>query len=193
MIGITPDITDVAVVRHGTLRLTFADGLVGEVDVLERTRGPVLRGLLRPMDLSGFVSTLRPAPSSGLEAPTSHRTRCTSGSGLVSGPTKTSPPEATPTRVAAHRRPTPSDPGAPRIRRPPPAGTSERPVVSDPNAQRTARRVRKIRDKWGWCTPAGRAPPSGSPPVLAPGVAPCRSDGRPSTRWRTHRTCPRAR
>ena len=41
MIGLTPDITDVAVVRHGTLRLTFADGLVGEVDVLERMHGPV--------------------------------------------------------------------------------------------------------------------------------------------------------
>ncbi len=41
MIGLTPDITNVTVVRHGTLRLTFADGLVGEVDVLERMRGPV--------------------------------------------------------------------------------------------------------------------------------------------------------
>jgi hypothetical protein len=41
MIGPTPDITDVAVPRHGTLRLTFADGLVGEVDVLDRMRGPV--------------------------------------------------------------------------------------------------------------------------------------------------------
>lgn len=41
MIGLTPDITDVAVVRHGVLRLTFADGLVGEVDVLERMVGPV--------------------------------------------------------------------------------------------------------------------------------------------------------
>lgn len=36
-----PDITNVAVVRRGTLRLTFADGLVGEVDVLERMHGPV--------------------------------------------------------------------------------------------------------------------------------------------------------
>lgn len=41
MIGLTPDITDVAVVRHGVLRLTFADGLVGEIDVLARMRGPV--------------------------------------------------------------------------------------------------------------------------------------------------------
>jgi hypothetical protein len=41
MIGLTPDITAVAVVRHGVLRLRFADGLVGEVDVLSRMRGPV--------------------------------------------------------------------------------------------------------------------------------------------------------
>jgi hypothetical protein len=41
MIGLTPDITEVTVVDHGVLRLTFADGLAGEVDVLDRMRGPV--------------------------------------------------------------------------------------------------------------------------------------------------------
>jgi uncharacterized protein DUF2442 len=41
MIGLTPDIIDARVVRHGVLALTFADGLEGEVDVLERMRGPV--------------------------------------------------------------------------------------------------------------------------------------------------------
>ena len=41
MIGLTPDVTEVAVVRHGVLRLTFADGLIGEVEVLDRMRGPV--------------------------------------------------------------------------------------------------------------------------------------------------------
>jgi hypothetical protein len=41
MIGVTPDITTVAIVRHGVLRLTFADGMSGEVAVLERMRGPV--------------------------------------------------------------------------------------------------------------------------------------------------------
>ena len=41
MIGLTPDIIDVAVTAHGRLRLTFADGLTGEVDVLERMHGPV--------------------------------------------------------------------------------------------------------------------------------------------------------
>lgn len=41
MTGLTPDITAATVVRHGVLELTFADGTSGEVDVLERMRGPV--------------------------------------------------------------------------------------------------------------------------------------------------------
>jgi hypothetical protein len=41
MTGLTPDIVTASVVRHGVLHLTFADGLVGDVDVLERMRGPV--------------------------------------------------------------------------------------------------------------------------------------------------------
>lgn len=41
MTGLTPDITDVTVIRHGLLRLTFADGREGDVDVLDRMRGPV--------------------------------------------------------------------------------------------------------------------------------------------------------
>ena len=41
MIGLTPDITAVTVVRHGVLQLTFADGTTGEADVLDRMRGPV--------------------------------------------------------------------------------------------------------------------------------------------------------
>jgi hypothetical protein len=41
MTGLTPDITQAAVVRHGVLELIFADGLSGEVDVLDRMRGPV--------------------------------------------------------------------------------------------------------------------------------------------------------
>jgi len=40
MNGLTPDITTVEVVRHGVLRLTFADGLGGEAEVLDRMRGP---------------------------------------------------------------------------------------------------------------------------------------------------------
>lgn len=48
MIGLTPDITAAAVVRHGVLRLTFADGLSGEVDVLERMRGPVFEDARTP-------------------------------------------------------------------------------------------------------------------------------------------------
>ncbi len=41
MTGLTPDITAAAVVRHGVLKLSFADGVDGEVDVLERMHGPV--------------------------------------------------------------------------------------------------------------------------------------------------------
>ena len=41
MIGLTPDITEAAVIKHGVLRLRFADGLTGAVEVLERMRGPV--------------------------------------------------------------------------------------------------------------------------------------------------------
>ena len=48
MIGLTPDITEAAVVRHGVLRLTFADGLRGEVDVLDRMRGLVFAAARTP-------------------------------------------------------------------------------------------------------------------------------------------------
>jgi hypothetical protein len=41
MIGLTPDITEVTPVSHGVLRLVFADGLSGQIDVLARMRGPV--------------------------------------------------------------------------------------------------------------------------------------------------------
>ena len=41
MTGPTPDITEVVVVRHGVVALTFADGLQGEVELLDRMRGPV--------------------------------------------------------------------------------------------------------------------------------------------------------
>jgi hypothetical protein len=41
MIGLTPDISEVTPVSHGVLRLVFADGLAGEIDVLARMRGPV--------------------------------------------------------------------------------------------------------------------------------------------------------
>jgi hypothetical protein len=41
MTGLTPDVTSAVAVSHGVLRLTFADGLGGDVDVLDRMRGPV--------------------------------------------------------------------------------------------------------------------------------------------------------
>ena len=52
MSGPTPDITAASVVRHGVLRLTFADGLSGEVDVLGRMHGPVFEKARAP---EGFV------------------------------------------------------------------------------------------------------------------------------------------
>jgi hypothetical protein len=48
MIGLTPDITKAVVPRHGRLRLTFADSLTGEVDVLDRMRGPVFERARTP-------------------------------------------------------------------------------------------------------------------------------------------------
>lgn len=48
MIGLTPDLTAVVVVGHGVLQLTFADGLSGDVDVLDRMRGPVFEEARRP-------------------------------------------------------------------------------------------------------------------------------------------------
>ncbi len=48
MIGLTPDIVAVRVVRHGVLALTFADGLRGEVAVLNRMRGPVFEAARTP-------------------------------------------------------------------------------------------------------------------------------------------------
>lgn len=48
MNGLTPDITAAEVVRHGVLRLTFADGLSGKVDVLDRMHGPVFEDARTP-------------------------------------------------------------------------------------------------------------------------------------------------
>jgi hypothetical protein len=48
MNGLTPDITEASVVHHGVLRLTFADGLSGEVEVLNRMRGPVFADARTP-------------------------------------------------------------------------------------------------------------------------------------------------
>lgn len=52
MTGLTPDIIAATVVRHGVLELTFADGLSGEVDVLDRLRGPVFDDARTP---AGFA------------------------------------------------------------------------------------------------------------------------------------------
>jgi hypothetical protein len=51
-----PDITAVSVVCHGVLRLTFADGLTGEVDVLDRMRGPVFERARTPAGSTAVTS-----------------------------------------------------------------------------------------------------------------------------------------
>jgi hypothetical protein len=48
MTGLTPDITTVVAVRHGVVALTFADGLHGEVDILDRMHGPVFADARTP-------------------------------------------------------------------------------------------------------------------------------------------------
>ena len=60
MIGLTPDITAASVVRHGVLRLIFADGLAGEVDVLDRMRGAVFEQARTP---EGFAAVTLDAES----------------------------------------------------------------------------------------------------------------------------------
>ncbi|MGH9379980.1 MAG: DUF2442 domain-containing protein [Thermoanaerobaculia bacterium] len=48
MIGLTPDVIEAVVIRHGVLMLSFADGTKGEVDVLDRMRGPVFEAARKP-------------------------------------------------------------------------------------------------------------------------------------------------
>jgi hypothetical protein len=60
MIGLTPDITDAIVVTHGVLRLTFADGVSADLDVLERMHGPVFAEARTP---AGFAKVTVDAES----------------------------------------------------------------------------------------------------------------------------------
>ena len=66
MIGLTPDITSVSVVRHGVLDLTFADGLRGEVEVLDRMRGPVFA---QARTVAGFAAVEVDAESGAIVWP----------------------------------------------------------------------------------------------------------------------------
>lgn len=43
MSRLTPDITEVTVLRHGVVDLVFADGLKGGVEILSRIQGPVFQ------------------------------------------------------------------------------------------------------------------------------------------------------
>lgn len=55
MIGLTPDITQATVPQHGVLRLTFANGVTGEVYVLDRMSGPVFK---RAVTREGFAEVI---------------------------------------------------------------------------------------------------------------------------------------
>ena len=85
MTGLTPDITAATVVRHGVLRLTFADGLEGEVDILDRMRGPSLSGRGAGRASPRPRSTRGSAPWSGPAARTWPPTRSTSAFALAFG------------------------------------------------------------------------------------------------------------
>lgn len=61
MTGLTPDITEATVVRHGVLDLTFANGAHGEVNVLDRMHGPVFEQARTP---EGFAK-VRVDPETG--------------------------------------------------------------------------------------------------------------------------------
>ncbi len=60
MSGLTPDITNASVVRHGVLELTFADGLSGIVEVLPHMWGPVFE---RARTEEGFAEAYLDAES----------------------------------------------------------------------------------------------------------------------------------
>jgi hypothetical protein len=40
---LTPDIVEASVVRYGVVKLTFSDGLSGEVEIIQRMWGPVFK------------------------------------------------------------------------------------------------------------------------------------------------------
>jgi hypothetical protein len=63
------DITSVEVPRHGTLRITFADGLKGEVDVLSRMHGEYSSALGRWWGLWTYASMPSWEPYAGRGVP----------------------------------------------------------------------------------------------------------------------------
>jgi hypothetical protein len=92
MTGLTPDIINVSVVRHGVLDLTFADGLRGEVEVLDRMRGPVFT---QARTVAGFASVEVDPESGTVVWPAGQiwrLTRFTSVFELACGPSGAAPP-----------------------------------------------------------------------------------------------------
>jgi len=94
MTGLTPDITSVSVVRHGVLDLTFADGLRGEVEVLDRMRGPVFA---QATTVAGFAAVEVDAESGTVVWPAALTwlpTRFMRVFDLACGPSSAPPPDA---------------------------------------------------------------------------------------------------
>jgi hypothetical protein len=90
MSGLTSDITEARAVRHGVLAVTFADGLQGEVDVLNRMRGPVFDAARTS---EGFAKVAVEADLAARRAATHHQT---------TPPTDNPPTEPTATLATAH-------------------------------------------------------------------------------------------
>ncbi len=93
MLGLTPDITKVAVACHGVLRLTFADGLVGEVNVVGRMIRPVFSQARTPAGFEQVSVDVETGTLSGPAVRTSRPTPSTNAFAQASGPSGSSPPE----------------------------------------------------------------------------------------------------
>lgn len=77
MTRLTPDITSVTVVDRGVLRLSFADGLSAEFDVLDRMREPIFVRRAHPPDSRGSGLIPKRGPWYGRGAPILPPTRST--------------------------------------------------------------------------------------------------------------------
>ena len=107
MIGLTPDISEARAVSHGVLAVTFADGLQGEVEVLERMRGPVFETARTSEASRESRSTAKLGRSPGPAERTSRPTPSTNAYAPGPGPTRTWPPDHSPPRPP--RSPEPSN------------------------------------------------------------------------------------
>ena len=115
MTGLTPDITSVSVVRHGVLDLTFADGLRGEVELLDRMRGPVFA---QARTIAGFAAVEVDAESGTVVWPGGRiwrPTRSTSVFDPACGPSSATPPPDAGSRQGSPIPPRSERPGRPEV------------------------------------------------------------------------------